>query len=207
MVLFDVGPPGSLLPGAPKIPLDALVYCHFAESPACSIVVINIKVFLLHLICFILLYCIHVVDLFEVTLAAEQHAACCVNSVLPLHTHTHTQAAVECGPAGNRGLHNVTVVRFSSLKDLGETERVFSPLLLQQSGISQFKTSFFKHSASTSQRLMKGHMVGRMKTWHQAELEGLALFSYQRDPQPVRLNMDFVWKSVSTAEILGPSAG
>lgn len=44
---------------------------------------------------------------------------------------------------------------------------------------------------------MKGHLVGRMKTWQQPELQGLALFSYQRDPQPARLNLDFVWKSVS----------
>lgn len=93
------------------------------------------------------------------------------------------------------------------LKDLWETEGVFSVLQQQQSRISQFNTSLFKHSASASQRLMKGHLVGWMKTWQQPELERLALLSYQRHPQPARLNQDFVWKSVSIAEILGPRAG
>lgn len=116
-------------------------------------------------------------------------------------------SGVQPGPDGNWGLHNVAVVRFSTEKDLWETEWVFSPLQQQQSGISQFNTSRFKNSASASQRLIKGHLVWRMKTWQQPELERLALFSYQRDPQPARLNLDFVWKSVSTAEILGPRAG
>lgn len=78
----------------------------------------------------------------------------------------------------------------------------FSLRQRQRSGISYFNTSLFKNSASASQRLAKGHLVVKMKTWQQSELERLALFPYQRDPQPVRLSLDLVWKSVSTAEIL-----
>lgn len=129
---------------------------------------------------------------------------CNFDSLLPCHWGC---SGVQPAQAANQGLHNVSVVRFSTLKDLWETERVFSLPQQQQSRISQFNTSLFKHSASVSQRLMKGHLVGRMKTWQQPELERLALFSYQRVPQPVRLNLDFVWKSVSIAEILGPRAG
>lgn len=51
---------------------------------------------------------------------------------------------------------------------------------------------------------MKGHLVCRMKTWQQSEVERLALFSYQRDPQPAGLKLDSEWKSASMAEILGP---
>lgn len=91
-------------------------------------------------------------------------------------------------------------VLLSTLIDLWETVQVISLVQQQQSTISLFNTSLFKHSASWSQRLRKGHLVGRMKTWQPLEQRGLALFSYQRDPQAERLNLDFVWKSVSIAD-------
>lgn len=108
-------------------------------------------------------------------------------------------------PHANCGLHNDAVARFSSGKKGKKKtcEKVhFSLRQRQRSGISYFNTSLFKNSASASQRLAKGHLVVKMKTWQQSELERLALFPYQRDPQPVRLSLDLVWKSVSTAEIL-----
>lgn len=96
----------------------------------------------------------------------------------------------ETRPPRHWRLHNFAVVPFSTTKYLWETKWVFS---LQhrhcQSLISPFNSGLFRNS-STSQRLMKGHLVCRMKTWQQSEAERLALLSYQRDPQPERLKLD-----------------
>lgn len=90
---------------------------------------------------------------------------------------------------------------FNTSKDLWETEEALLLLLLQLSAISLFNTNPFKQSTCMSQRLMKGHLVGRMKTWQQREQKGLVMYLYQKDPQPEGLNLDFVWKSDSIAEI------
>lgn len=101
------------------------------------------------------------------------------------------------------GLHNFVVVPFRTTKYLWETKWVFRLRHHCRSPISPFNTTLFRNS-SRSQRLMKGHLVCRMKTWQQSEAERLALFSYQRDPQPARLKLDSERKSASAAEILGP---
>lgn len=92
-------------------------------------------------------------------------------------------AALLPGPAGNSGLRSFSPLYQRPALPLGSVSH--------RSRISSLDTSFFKHGVGASQRLMRGHLLGRMKTWQQSKLEGLALFSYQRDPQPARLSLDF----------------